>query len=706
MESAMKKTAAIPFCFLLLCPSTGSPQVGTAFTYQGRLTDAGSPPSGAYDFEFQLFTLAVGGTGSNVQTLGDVAVTNGLFTVALDFGPAFTGSQRWLEVRVRPGASIGAYTALSPRQELTPTPNALWSASAAAVTGIVGVANGGTGSATQNFVDLTTAQTVGGDKTLTGNLDVGASTATTGNIMKGPDLFIHNFGALNTFIGANAGNLTMTGSGNTASGATALSLNATGSNNTASGVAALQSNTTAGGNVAIGVGALQTQSFDNSGIPWESANTAVGFQTLQSNQPTYVFGSGYSGSRNTAIGSNGLQSNTTGRANTASGHGALQNNTTGDDNTASGIFALWTNTTGSGNVANGSNALVRNTTGQINTASGDSALWQNTTGFGNTAAGDSALGSNISGNSNTAIGWRADVTSGALSNATAIGANAIVSQSNSLVLGNAANVGIGTSAPNFKLHVVGQNLRVEGDTASVLPRFSLNFTGGGADAKKWQNYATTNTLVFSALNDAENSEGSWLQVNRAGTTISGVVFPFGNVAIGIASTPDKLGVNGTISVGALGAAGATALCRNAANQISNCSSSARYKSDVHAFRSGLSLIRQLRPVSFNWKDGGMADMGLVAEEVNAVEPLLTTNNASGEIEGVKYDRIGVVLVNAIQEQQAQLEEQAKRNEGLQGKIEALERRNLSQQTQIERLIKVLCSRAVEVEGCKAVALPN
>ena len=55
----------------------------------------------------------------------------------------------------------------------------------------------------------------------------------------------------------------------------------------------------------------------------------------------------------------------------------------------------------------------------------------------------------------------------------------------------------------------------------------------------------------------------------------------------------------------------------------------------------------------------MRDMGLVAEEVNKVEPLLTTKNDKGEIEGVKYDRITAVLVNSVKEQQEQINRQEK-----------------------------------------------
>lgn len=112
-------------------PSAAQAQgtLGTAFTYQGRMTNAGTPASGSYDLLFILFDADAGGSqvGPNVTKPG-VAVTSGLFTVSLDFGAAFTGGKRWLEIAVRPGGSTGDYTILSPRQELTPSPNALFSA--------------------------------------------------------------------------------------------------------------------------------------------------------------------------------------------------------------------------------------------------------------------------------------------------------------------------------------------------------------------------------------------------------------------------------------------------------------------------------------------------------------------------------------------------------------------------------------------------
>ncbi|HEX9441206.1 MAG TPA: hypothetical protein VF909_16090, partial [Roseiflexaceae bacterium] len=109
----------------------GSPQgivLGTAFTYQGQLKNAGGPVNGACDFQFALFDAP---TGVNqigaTQPVNGLSVSNGLFTVALDFGAsAFTGQARWLQIAVRCPAGSGIYTTLTPRQALTAAPYALY----------------------------------------------------------------------------------------------------------------------------------------------------------------------------------------------------------------------------------------------------------------------------------------------------------------------------------------------------------------------------------------------------------------------------------------------------------------------------------------------------------------------------------------------------------------------------------------------------
>ena len=107
----------------------------TAFSYQGKLSDGGAPANGQYDFTFKLFDALSGGTQSGSEIVrNDVDVIAGLFTVTLDFGSSpftsFTGN--YLEISVRPGASTGAYTTLSPRQAINSSPYSISTIRAAA----------------------------------------------------------------------------------------------------------------------------------------------------------------------------------------------------------------------------------------------------------------------------------------------------------------------------------------------------------------------------------------------------------------------------------------------------------------------------------------------------------------------------------------------------------------------------------------------
>lgn len=105
----------------------------TAFTYQGRLTDANAAANGPYQMRFTLFDTEGNGTqiGSSIE-MTNVLVTAGLFAVPLDFGsaPFANGSSRFLQIEVRPGAG-GTYTTLAPRQRITSTPYATRAFSAA-----------------------------------------------------------------------------------------------------------------------------------------------------------------------------------------------------------------------------------------------------------------------------------------------------------------------------------------------------------------------------------------------------------------------------------------------------------------------------------------------------------------------------------------------------------------------------------------------
>lgn len=133
------------------------------------------------------------------------------------------------------------------------------------------------------------------------------------------------------------------------------------------------------------------------------------------------------------------------------------------------------NTIGYDNTSIGSGSFLSNIDGHNNASVGSQSLISNTTGYFNTAIGNQALYSNTTGSNNTSLGFNSDVSTGELINATAIGAKSYVTQSNSLVLGaiNGVNsssedtkVGIGTTAPSERLHVVG-NLRLVNGSQSA-----------------------------------------------------------------------------------------------------------------------------------------------------------------------------------------------------------------------------------------------
>jgi hypothetical protein len=307
-----------------------------------------------------------------------------------------------------------------------------------------------------------------------------------GNLLKGGVLFLHNFGSGNTFLGQNAGNLTMTGGNNTGNGVGALVSNTTGLINTASGANALFSNTSG------------------------QFNSAFGAEALTSNT---------TGFHNTALGVSALSANTTGFNNTASGLEALQQNTTGEENTASGLGALLSNLTGSLNTASGDFALAFNSSGSRNTASGAVALEFNRTGDQNTGSGVGALSSNTSGQNNTAIGFAADVTQGDLSNATAIGASAIVNASNKIRLGDTNVSVIEGQVPYTFISDKNQKENFHAvDGEGVLKKLGgLNLTSWnyiGHDPQQFRHYGPVAQEFFAAFGqDAVGTIGTPTTIN-------------------------------------------------------------------------------------------------------------------------------------------------------------------------------------------------
>jgi len=131
---------------------------GTAFTYQGCLSTDGRPANGSYDLEFSLHDAVAGGNLiAGPLTNAATAVASGVFTVTLDFGPVFNGSNYWLEIGARTNGD-GGFTTLNPRQAIAPAPYAIYAANAKNAVSVSGVLAGGSLSgAYSNTLTLTNA---------------------------------------------------------------------------------------------------------------------------------------------------------------------------------------------------------------------------------------------------------------------------------------------------------------------------------------------------------------------------------------------------------------------------------------------------------------------------------------------------------------------------------------------------------------------
>ena len=314
--------------------------------------------------------------------------------------------------------------------------------------------------------------------------------------------------------------------------------------------------------------------------------------------------------------------------------------THGLDNLFAGAFSGNSSLSGNSNSFFGTNTGAGNTSGTNNSFFGKSAGLDNRQGSDNTFVGARAGFNNTMGNENTFVGNSA-------------GSNNTTGSRN-LIFGNGSGTGNTTGQENSFFGVYAGTGNGTGNRNTAV--------GYNADV------GSTNLSYATAI-------GADAIVGTSNT-----------IALGRSSGADTVLVYGRLQINTLGAAGSTALCRNASNQISTCSSSLRYKTNIKAFSSGLGIVNRLKPITFDWKDGGMKDLGLGAEDVAAVDENLVIRNSNGEVEGVKYDRLGVVLINAVKEQQAQIETQQKL---------------LAEQArQIELLKQLVCSQNSNAGICK------
>jgi hypothetical protein len=301
------------------------------------------------------------------------------------------------------------------------------------------------------------------------------------------------------------------------------------------------------------------------------------------------------GTGNTAIGFNALFSNTIGNFNTANGADALLNNTIGTYNTATGDSALYYNTSGQSNTANGVSALANNTKGSENTATGNAALANNTTGDNNAANGFEALLGNTTGLDNTATGYLALTNNTTGKNNTAVGNNALYLNTT----GN-SNIALGASAGLKR--TTGSN--------------NIDIGNAGAAGKS--------NVIRIGMNGT--------QKNAYIAGVSGVT-----VAGGVGVIIDTDGHLGTVV------------------------SSERFKDGIRPMDKASEAILALQPVTFRYKHeldpDGIPQFGLVAEQVEKVNPDLVARDEQGKPYTVRYEAVNAMLLNEFLKEHRKVEQQ-------------------------------------------------
>jgi len=391
--------------------------------------------------------------------------------------------------------------------------------------------------------------------------------------------------------------------------------------NTAVGTGALVANTTGAENTAFGYVALRNVTTGGYG-------TAVG---------TYALYTNTTGSFNSALGDSALYNNSTGANNTAIGYNALISNTTASNNTAVGYQSAYSNVTGTGIVAIGESAL-KASTGNNNTAVGKSGLTANTTGVDNSTVGKDSLGSNTTGSYNTALGSNALVNNTTASNNTAVGYQAGYSNTTgvyNVYFGQAAGYSAttGTSYSCFIGAQAGQN------TTGT----QNHFFGQGAGQ-----YVTSGAKNVILGGYGGNSGGLDIRTSSNNIVLSD---GDGNPRI----WTDNTGLMYVPQARLQTTANASNLYVDSSYWIARSTSALKYKQDIRTLESiDVNKFRPVRYKSACKNDDQEKDhFGIIADEVDeAGFKELVSYGADGEVEGFQYERFTVVLLKAIQEQQA------------------------------------------------------
>ena len=321
-------------------------------------------------------------------------------------------------------------------------------------------------------------------------------------------------------------------------------------------------------------------------------------------------------------------------------------NSTGSYNTASGFEALFGagrgRATGSFNTANGVQALYSISTGGSNTASGFAALFGNTTGSFNAANGANALQNNTTGGGNVANGGFALFSNTTGIDNVAEGFDALFNNTT----GN-SNIAIGPAA-------------------------------GGS--------LTTGSNNIDIGNQGVAAETNTIRIGTQGTQTATFI-------AGISGTPLGAGV---------------AVRVNANGQLGSVASSARFKQDIQPMDKASEAILALKPVMFRYKKeldpDGVSQFGLVAEEVEKVNPDLVVRDRNGEIYTVRYEAVNAMLLNEFLKEHRKVQQQEATIADLRSASEQrkdFETTALQQQKQLQVLTASVKEQAAQLQKVSA-----
>lgn len=473
----------------------------SAFSYQGRLSESGSPVTGTRFVRFTLFDeTGAAIPGASIEQT--VPVANGVFNATLDFGAAnFPGANRSLEIAVK--INVGdAYTVLNPRQNILSVPYSVKSKTAENSNQLGGVdatryvqqdaggnvSIGGnltvSGTATYDTVNAATQYNLNNFRILAAN-PVNSSLSLgffTGNTVSSFNTFLgtgagnaNPTGTSNVFVGDSSGLKTTIGNGNSFLGSSAGAENTSGAGNSIFGHLAGQFNQTGNDNSFFGRFAGQNNTAGNNSFFGAEAGflnqtgtrnaffgRSAGFSNTASNNSFFGFEAGKAntnGNSNAFFGMGTGSSNQGGSANSFFGSGAGLANISGGSNSFFGGLAGSENTAGVSNSFFGQFSGLRNQ-GSFNTfigfaAAGNVGISTALTGARNTIVGSLSAYTLTNGSDNSIFGANANFGANNLNFASAFGANAVVNSNDTIVLGKIAGTYNGIVRPADTIRIPG-----------------------------------------------------------------------------------------------------------------------------------------------------------------------------------------------------------------------------------------------------------